>query len=59
MLFVQCAFLVAQVEICRSPNFVIAQPPYTEPIAMGANYLDTARFIELLYVGSLFSFLGI
>ena len=65
--FVQCAFLVAQVEIYRSPNIVIymsnnpsdccrllrrlvvlyegeinlhfdsAQPPYTEPVAMGGN----------------------
>ena len=89
-LFAQCAFLVAQVEICRSPGFVIYMSnnpsnccrrlrrlvdlyngeislhfdPPSRPSCRTRSpllwtlirilYLDTARFIKLLYVRSPF-----
>ena len=95
MRFAQCAFLVAQVEICQSPDFVIYMsnnpsnccrllrrlivlyegeislhfdPPSRHsrrtrsPLLWAVIrilYLETARFIDLLYVTHLFSFLGI
>ena len=88
--FAQCAFLVAQVQICRSPDFVIymSNNPsnccrllrrlvvlYEDEISLHLDppsrqsqrtrspllwavirilYLDTARFIDLLYVRSPF-----
>ena len=86
--FAQCAFLVAQVEICQSPDFVIYNPSsnccrllrrlvvlYEGEISLHFDppsrhsrrtrspllwavirilYLDTARFIDLLYVHSPF-----
>ena len=94
--FAQCAFLVAQVEICQSSDFVIymsnnpssnccrllrrlvvlyegeislhfdqpSQPSCrTRSLLLwailGILYLNTARFMKLLYVRSLFSFLSI
>ena len=93
--FVQCAFLVAQVEICQSPDFVIymSNNPssnccrllrrlvvlyegeislYFDPPSRHSRrtrspllwavirilYLETARFIDLLYVRSPFYLLG-
>ena len=88
--FVQCVYLVAQVEICRSPDFVIYisnnpsnccrlirrlvvlyegeislhfDPPSRHShrtrspllwVLIRILYLDTARFIELLYIRSPF-----
>ena len=87
-LFAQCAFLVAQLEICQSPDFVIYMsnnpssnccrllrrlvvlyegeislhfdPPSQHshrtrsPLLWAVINLDTARFIDLLYVRSPF-----
>ena len=68
--FAQCAFLVAQVEICQSPEFVvyISNNPSSNCCHLHSRrtrspllwavirilYLDTARFIELLYIRSPF-----